>query len=65
MLLKYCINASKWMFKQKETYIAEVLRDLQNTNEEYNYGVLEDSFVFDVPELEPVDVDSSVFVALS
>lgn len=49
-ILKYCINASKWMFKQKEIYIAEVLRDLQNTNEEYNYGVLEDSFVFDVPE---------------
>lgn len=49
-ILKYCINASKWMFKQKETYIADVLRDLQNTNEEYNYGVLEDSFVFDVPE---------------
>lgn len=48
--IKYCINAMKWMFKQKDKYIVEILQDLQNTNEEYNYGVLQDTFVFDVPE---------------
>lgn len=48
--IKYCVNASKWMFKQKDKYIVEILQDLQNTNEEYNYGVLQDAFVFDVPE---------------
>ena len=48
--IKYCINASKWMFKQKDRYLVEILQDLQNTNEEYNYGVLQDAFVFDVPE---------------
>ena len=48
--IKYCINAMKWMFKQKDKYIVEILQDLQNTNGEYNYGVLQDAFVFDVPE---------------
>lgn len=48
--MKYCINASKWMFKQKDKYLTEILQDLQNTNEEYNYGVSRDAFVFDVPE---------------
>lgn len=48
--IKYCVNASRWMFKQKTKYLSEILQDLQNNNEGYNYGVLKDMFVFDVPE---------------
>ena len=48
-IIEYCVNARKWMFSQKTKYLQEVLQDLQNTNGEYNYGVREDSFVFDVP----------------
>lgn len=47
-VIEYCINASRWMFKQKEKYLLEVLQDLQN-NAEYNYGVFKGAFRFDVP----------------
>ena len=49
-VIKYCIDASKWMFNQKIKYLQEVLHDLQNTNGVYKYGIKENSFVFDVPE---------------
>ena len=47
--IKYCIDARKWMFSEKDKYIQEVLHDLQNIDEEYNYGILEKALIFDVP----------------
>lgn len=47
--IQYCVNASRWMFKQKDTYMRDILQDLQNSNENYSYGILNDAFVFDVP----------------
>ena len=48
--VKYCVTASRWMFKQKNSYILEIVQDLQNSEEKYNYGILEDAIVFDVPK---------------
>lgn len=47
--IRYCVNAMNWMFEQKNKYVIEVLKDLQNTNGKYNYGVLQDGLIFDVP----------------
>lgn len=49
-LIKYCVGASKWCFKQKIKYLFEILHDLQNSNDGYNYGILNDAFMFDVPQ---------------
>lgn len=49
-LIKYCVGASKWCFKQKNKYLFEILHDLQNSNDGYNYGILNDAFMFDVPQ---------------
>ena len=47
--LKYSANASRWMFKEKNSYIKKILEELQNNNGEYNYGILDDGIIFDVP----------------
>ena len=47
--LKYSANASRWMFKEKNSYIKKILKELQNNNGEYNYGILDDGIIFDVP----------------
>ena len=47
--MKYCIKASRWMFKQKDKYVSEILQDLQNNNGEYIYGILNDAIIFEVP----------------
>lgn len=54
---KTYIDLRKWMFKQKDEYIFEVLSDLQKANGEYSYGkVLTKTgdrdliaYIFDVP----------------
>lgn len=48
--MKYCVTARRWMFNEKTKYLHEVLEDLKNSNEKYNYGIGEDNaFIFDVP----------------
>ena len=47
--LKYYANASRWMFKEKDLYVEKILEKLQNSNGEYNYGILDDGFIFEVP----------------
>ena len=47
--LKYYANASRWMFKEKDSYVEKILEKLQNSNGEYNYGILDDGFIFEVP----------------
>lgn len=47
--LKYYANASRWMFKEKDLYVEKILEKLQNSNGEYNYGILDDGFMFEVP----------------
>ena len=49
-VIKYCVNASKWMFRQKSKYLEEILHDLQDINSKYKYGVKDGTFIFDVPE---------------
>lgn len=48
-ILKYCIEARKWMFSEKDKYIQEILHDLQNSDEGYNYGIDGNALIFDVP----------------
>ena len=51
------LDLNKWMYKQKADYLVEILKDLQETDKEYNYGkiFLEENektniaFIFDVP----------------
>ena len=48
-IIKYCVSASRWMFRQKSKYLEEVLHDLQGMNGKYNYGEKKGAFIFDVP----------------
>ena len=55
--IKNVLALNKWMYKQKSDYLLEILKDLQETDKEYNYGkaFLEENgrtnmtFIFDVP----------------
>lgn len=47
--MKYCIDAERWMFKQKDIYISRVIEELKDKGQEYNYGILNDGITFDVP----------------
>lgn len=55
--IKNVLDLNKWMYKQKADYLVEILKDLQETDKEYNYGkiFLEENektniaFIFDVP----------------
>ena len=49
-MLEYCIIANRWMFRQKNKYVLEIVQDLQNSEEKYNYGILENGILFDVPK---------------
>lgn len=63
-IIKYCIEARKWMFSEKSKYIQEVLHDLQNSDEEYNYGIdVNDgnALIFDVPGYGQFSVHMGIY----
>ncbi len=48
--LNYTANASRWMFNEKNYYIRQIVTELQNNEEEYNYGIQgNNGIIFEVP----------------
>ena len=48
--IKHCMLAKEWMFKQKHKYLINVLEELREDDKGYNYGILDDAMIFDVPK---------------
>lgn len=52
--IKFCSHIVRWMFNEKDRYILEITKDLQNENDGYKYGTKKDKnngdmLIFDVP----------------
>lgn len=52
--IKFCLEATKWMFQEKYNYTLEIANELKNNNYGYNYGLGKDEknrdiILFDIP----------------